>query len=238
VIRRLYEDYFDLQLRFAARYAAVAALPFHEAVDRCTNLRRRFGLWGPPGDARWAEFLDQLQGRAQSGALRTAMLFHDAAAAPDASPFGCFSFDPRDAQGDLRLHFMPQAQHRRTRPLAAASLPERRAELRAMFAELRRSHPQVRRVRGLSWLYHVGAYRNLFPPAYAASVTLPLERLHMNGSSTWGQVLDHQHRVRPGVGQAVLAGLGPTTVHVPWRAFPLQPLAAACPAEDFFDWFA
>ena len=137
----------------------------------------------------------------------------------------------------MRLHFMPEERHRQTGPLAEGSLPERRTELRALFDEVRRLHPEVRQVRGLSWLYHLGPYRRLFPPAYIASLVFAAGPLHLNGSSTWGQVLDHRGQLKPGIADLVLAGLGESTVNAPWMAFPLQPLTAVGAAGRFFEWF-
>lgn len=235
----LYHDYFDLQLRFAARYAELAGLPLTKAVERCTNLRRRFGLWGVAGEERWNAFLHRIEDLpTHPRVLQAAIAMHDGRLPSAPSPFGCFSYDPPDAQGTLRLHFMPDERHRDASPLAEGQLPQRRAELRALFMEVRQLHPGLQRVRGLSWLYHVPAYRSLFPPAYAASVRPATEPLNMTGSSTWGQVLDHGHRVRPGIAASVLPSLDPSTVHAPWLAFPRQPLSALGPAADFFDWFA
>ena len=238
VTGRLYEDYFDLQLRFAARYAALTGDPLREAVARCTNLRRRFGLWGAMGEDRWTAFLDQVQGCSEhADLLRIAMATHDCAPRRDPSPYGCFTYDPPDAQGALRLHFMPEARHRQTRPLFESSIPDRRRELRELFHAVRRLHPEVRHVRGLSWLYHVRAYNSLFPETYIASLKSPAGPLHMNGSSVWGQILDYRAQLKAGIAEIVLSRLGKPTVGAPWFAFPLQPLAAACSADHFFDLF-
>ena len=236
VTGRPYEDYFDLQLRFAARYAELTGDPLREAVARCTNLRRRLGLWGALGEDRWAVFLEQVQGCSDhAGLLQIAMAAHDCAPRRDLSPYGCFTYDPPDAQGALRLHFMPEERHRQTRPLSEGSLPERRGELRALFYAVRRLHPEVRQVRGLSWLYHVRAYKSLFPEPYIASLTSPVGPLHMNGSSVWGQVLDYRARLKAGIAEIVLSRLEKPTVVAPRFAFPLQPLAAACSVDHFFD---
>lgn len=235
----LYQDYFDLQLRFAARHAELAGLTLVQAIDRCTNLRRRFALLGASGEAEWMKFLQRVDGLpTHADVLQLATAMHEDRPPSAPSPFGCFSYDAPDAQGTLRFHFMPDERHRQDSPLAESRLPERRAELRDLFAEVRRLHPGLQRVRGLSWLYHVPAYKGLFPPVYAASVQPVTEALNMTGSSTWGQVLDHSHRVRPGIAERVLASHGPSTVHAPWLAFPRQPLSAVGPAQDFFDWFA
>jgi len=227
-------DYFELQLRFAQRYAAVADVPLAEALGRCTNLRRRFGLAGPAGEDGWQRFLREVQGCSRNDdLLHIVMVTHDRAPPRSPSPFGCFTYDPPDAHGTLRLHFMPEDRHRYSSPLAESALPERRSELRALFMEVRRLHPDARQVRGLSWLYHLQAYRKLFPPAYAASVGPPHRPLHMTGSSTWGQVLDYRQRLKPGIADRVLSGIDLATVNCPWRAFPLQPLSALGSIEEF-----
>jgi hypothetical protein len=44
-------------------------------------------------------------------------------------------------------------------------------ELRALFTDLRRQHPEAETVQGGSWLYNLPAYRALFPPEYVATAT-------------------------------------------------------------------
>lgn len=233
----LYQDYFDLQLRFAGRYAELAGMPLTEAITRCTNLRRRFRLLGSEGETRWADFLERVQCCPSHGdVLVVAMALHEAAPRPTPSPFGCFTYDPPGPEGVLRLHFMPEERHRYASPLRHG-VSERHAELRALLMEVRRLHPGVREVRGLSWLYHLDAYRALFPARYVASVKPVTEGLNMTGSSTWGQVLDHRHRLRSGISDRILARMTPAIVGAPWKAFPLQPMSAVGPVADFFERF-
>lgn len=233
-----YQDYFDLQLRFAARYALLAGISLSEGVALSTNLRRRFGLWGSAGEVEWDGFLRQIEGGASHPEiLRVAMTRYGSAPRRSPSPFGCFTYDTPDAHGSLRLHFMPEERHRQTSPLTLKCLPERRAELRGLFMEVHRLYPNVREVRGLSWLYHLPGYRSLFPKTYVASIRPATGPLNMTGSSTWGQVVDYRLQLRPGIADRILGLLSPSTVDAPWLAFPLQPMSAVGPASDFFDWF-
>lgn len=236
------EDYFDLQLEVAERYAAVAHMPFDAAVACCTNLRRRLHLQGAAGDPRWHALLARLAGTAGDRPAALALCLDAFATRPVAPPspatFGCFSCDLPDADsGTLRLHFMPPQGMARS-PLARDSMAERRQELRDLFRYVRRSGAPVRSVMGLSWLYNLEAYRRLFPPAYGASVAAPGFALHMTGSSTWGQVLGWRQAVKPGVRDAVLARLPGLEPAAPWKVFPLQALAAHCAVEHFHGWFA
>jgi hypothetical protein len=138
----------------------------------------------------------------------------------------------------LRIHFLPEERHRHGSPLADGCMSERRVELQALVSDVQQRHPEVRKVRGFSWLYNLKAYKRLFPPQYVQSLASPAGRVHLTGSSTWGQVLDHRHEVKPTVADQVLAGLTRSTVGTPWQAFPLQPLEASCSFRLFADWFA
>ncbi len=110
-------------------------------------------------------------------------------------------------------------------------------ELRDMFSHIRSKHSQARFVRGISWLYNLNAYKRLFPPDYTASAVRPSFRLHLNGSSTWGQVLNYRQAVKPEVREALLANLPELTVHAPWRVFPLHALVATGSVLSFHEWY-
>ena len=49
--------YFGLQLQFAAHVASRRGEPLRHGITHCTNLRRRFGQWGPHGSAAWEAYL-------------------------------------------------------------------------------------------------------------------------------------------------------------------------------------
>ncbi|MDB6002642.1 MAG: hypothetical protein JWP52_4341, partial [Rhizobacter sp.] len=120
-------------------------------------------------------------------------------------------------------------------PLASASIAARLNELRAMFSHVRRTERHVASVRGVSWLYNLDAYKRLFPPSYAASVQAPWFPLHLNGSSTWGQVLNWRQEVKPAVRDAVLARLPAMKITGPWECFPHQALVATSDVEAFYE---
>lgn len=231
------EDYFSLQLTVASHYATEARVPFELAVARCTNLRRRLHLWGPPGAARWDAFLSQMRKQAidRAALLSTCSAFHRCR--PQAAPtrlFGCFSYDSPDAAGVLRVHFMPP-ENISASPLAAASLHARAGELRAMFAHIRRTERNAESVMGVSWLYNLDAYKRLFPSAYVAAIRPPWFPLHLNGSSTWGQVLDWRQGVKPAMRDGLLGRLHLMKAEAPWEVFPLQALAANCNVRAFYE---
>ena len=237
--------YFDLQLRFAARLAEVGGPPLGEAVTWYTNLHRRFGLGmarrDQPASALWRRLLDGL-GEAPDHAARLAWTLECFAAAPPEQPppgqhrFGCFACDAPDGSGVLKLHFS-NADGDDVSPLAEARRARRRAELTAMFAFVAANHPDAASVRGTSWLYHLEAYRRLYPPGYAASRRPPDRPLHFHGSSSWGQFLDHRGAIKPAARDRMLVNLPALNPLRLREAFPLPALLVTAPIDEFLRYY-
>lgn len=156
-------DYVELQLMFARRAAALGTHDFAEAMTQLTNLHRRLGF-GDPTDTpneHWTRFLDGLVAQPDlAGQVRWTIEFAasksvtppPSAAAARAGPFSVH------VDGDLlRTHFVPRSADT-VSPLPSTCLPQRRRELRAVLSEAMRLRPEVRRVRGTSWLYSTKSY--------------------------------------------------------------------------------
>jgi hypothetical protein len=193
-------DYFDLQLRFAEAVAATAALPLSDTVAQCTNFYRRFGLGplqGAPIALAWKQYTEPLmtlETHDQRVAWTQAFF---AQSPPESLPpgqrqFGCFSCDPPDADGMVRIHFANR-DHDSISPLSRTKIATRRQELQAMFTYVKHTYAEAQEVRGGSWLYHLEAYRRLFPPVYGASRAVLEGTSRFQGTSSWGQFLGVSH---------------------------------------------
>ena len=231
--------FFDAQLRFAEALAAATSRALGETCLEFTNLHRRFGLGrvevGAPSP-QWARFGDGLV-RCASPTERLDWTVAFFAAAPVQESvtrrFGCFSYELAGEGDIVRIHFSSRDGDD-VSPLALAKVDRRLADLRAMIADVRDRHPGARTVRGGSWLYNLAAYRRLFPPTYAASVFTP-ERVRLDGTSSWGQLLDFRGEVKPAARQALLDALPSLDPAAPWTAFPLRALGAEAPIEAFHE---
>ena len=62
--------------------------------------------------------------------------------------------------------------------------------------------------------------------------------LHLNGSSTWGQVLNWRQEVKAAVRDQLLARLDDMSVETPWEIFPLQAKVATSPIDVFYEQFS
>jgi hypothetical protein len=237
-------DYFDLQLRFAEAVAATAALPLSEAVLQCTDFYRRFGLGhlqGAPIAPEWKKYaahLMTLETHEQRVAWTQACF---AQSPPERLPpgrrqFGCFSCDPPDVDGVVRIHFANR-DHDGIGPLSRTKMDTRRQELKAMFTCVKQTYADAKEVRGGSWLYHLEAYRRLFPPVYGASRAVQEGSMRFQGTSSWGQFLDHREGVKPTLREQFLENLKKLDLHRLWEVFPLPACRAHAPIQAFYDFY-
>ncbi len=233
--------YFEVQLLFAQTLAARTSRPLADTCLEVTNLHRRLGLGRTEGGASpgWARYAAGLA-RCGSPAERldwTLAFFVETTPEPSTSlKFGCFSYELQEAETVVRIHFGARDSEDGQGPLASGKVDRRRAELRDLFGHVRAQHPRARSVRGGSWLYNLEAYRRLFPADYSASRFLPA-RVRLDGTSSWGQLLDFRGEVKPEVRQALVANLAHLDVAAPWTAFPLRALAAEAPIGSFHGFY-
>ena len=236
-------DHFALQLHFADVVAARAALPLTEVVEQYTNFYRRFGfgIWqDAPRVPEWDHYTAHLQTLAtHDQRLAWTQTFY-AQLPPERLPagrqqFGCFGCDPPDAEGRIRIHFTNHDTDG-TSPLSRAKMGARRQDLHALFTYVQQTYAETARsVLGESWLYHLEAYRRLFPPVYGASRVVQESNAHLQGQTCWGQFLDHRAAIRPVLREQLLANLA--TVDLPrlWAAFPVPTYTVQAPIQAFYD---
>ena len=232
-------SFFDLQLAFARRVAAVSGMPLDRALLDYTNLYIRFGLGRgfDPAHPTWREYLAGLERAADAGAWTHHMYLALGAAdgRPDvAAESGCFSCG-RLPDGRIRLHFR-DAEPDGSSPLSAERRSQRVAELAGLFARVRRIAPEPPRVVGVSWLYNLEAYRRLFPPAYLGTARAIGGRFrHM---PLWGQFLDRRGEVRADPAREFLGRLDRLTgLDDLDRCFPLSVLALDASALEFYHFY-
>ena len=227
--------FFDLQLEFAAAVAARTGLPLARAVLEYTNVYIRFGLGRAfdPAHPEWRRYTAGLAGASDRGDWTHRFYL---ARGPDPAPpnvvatFGCFAYGAA-GPGRIRLHFASAERDGRS-PLAVVAHTQRRAELMALFAHVKRTVLEAPVVAGASWLYNVEAYRRLFPTSYLATArVLPGRFQHM---PLWGQFVDRRGEVKERPARELRDRLAGGAVELD-ACFPLQVLALEAPARQFYD---
>ena len=238
------KDYFDLQLRFAEAVAAASAMPLSETVTQCTNFYRRFGLGrlqdGPVSPV-WATYTERLSSCETHEQRVTWTQTFFVQSPPERLPpgqrqFGCFGCDPLDANGRLRIHFLNRDGDGGG-PLSRAKIEARRRELYAMFTYVKTTYADAKEVLGGSWLYHIEAYRRLFPSIYGDSRRVQEGDTHFQGTSRWGQVLDYREGVKPKLREQFLENLKRLDLQRLWEVFPLPTYRVHAPIQAFYDFY-
>ncbi len=231
--------FFALQLHFAEEMARHTGLTLPAAVLAYTNLHRRFGLGDPDRAVAplWAEYAAGLEPAADRLAWTLAFFRRAPGEAPPGPPvFGCFTCEPPDAAGTVRIH-LGNRDGDGISPLHRTKITRRRQDLAALVAHIDAQHPTAERITGMSWLYHLDAYRRLFPPEYGASAQ-PLARARLSGMSSWGQFLTHDEMIKPALRDAFLRNLATLDPAAPWRSFPLPALRVSAPLAAFRAFYA
>jgi hypothetical protein len=229
--------FFDLQLQFARKVEALSERPLADVLLEYTNLYIRFGLGREfdPAHPTWQEYLAGLPGTSDLGewTYRFYLARPGAMAGPTVvATVGCFSY-ARLGGERIRLHFH-NAEVDGHSPLAIDRAVQRRAELAALFAEVKRTLPQPLRVVGASWLYNLEAYRRLFPASYLATARVMAGRFqHM---PLWGQFLDRHGMIKETVARPFLERLeGQSSLEGLDHCFPLPVLFLEGPVQDVHD---
>ncbi len=152
--------------------------------------------------------------------------------------FGCFSLEQQSARGTVRLHFGNRVTHQDgLGPLHSSHQRERLEELRSLFAYVKAHFADAKFVRGGSWLYHIEAYRKLFPPSFGASRSEAIGNRNFSGSSSWGQFLNHHGDIKPDLVAVFLNNLKSIDCENPARVFPMPALMTRASVEDFFAFY-
>ncbi len=223
-------EFFDLQLRFAAKVAELSGLPLSETVGSHTNIYVRLAM-GPrlnPENPDWVNYTSSLATACDPLALTYEMHLqraHLPVGPRMSASVGRFSFAPF-SQDRVRLHFDP-GQHLSESPLSLNNRQLRTQELAALLSQAASVSPNVNVV-GASWLYNLSAYRRLFPQPYLDRLK-PIEHPYQR-MPLWGQFLHRDRTVRTVPAQHFHSKLA-TSMHLQelCSCFPSSVLSAAVP---------
>ena len=234
-------DRFALQLALAQKVAAVAPMTLSQALFDYTQLWYWIKI-GEPHSHQNPVWQRYVAGLVQAGdpQVWTAAFCHEREGANVPNPsannprFGCFSYS-HWLRRLIRIHFSPQ-QPTPEGILGKAQMPDRLAELTALFRHVKTHMPKATRVRGGSWLYNIEAYRRLFPPVYVQ--TAKEVRGDWQYMALWGQFYDRCGRVKEELAAEFLAAVErQETLDQVLDCFPYRVLRPECAIQHFYDFY-
>jgi hypothetical protein len=233
-------EFLALNLRFARRAVEISAVSLAEALLQYTHLYLAFGLGRDfnPTQPFWQAFLDGLA-QATDPEEYTFQVYCEAQRErPRPHPelvFGCFTYSVWTG-GRIRLHFFRALPGQA--PLRRQYLPERVAELTALFSHVKANVSPAVSVVGGSWLYNIEAYRRLFPPDFIHTA-VPEEPPETQFIALWGQLLDHNGQVKADIASLFLEKLAVAqTLKDMLHSFQYPVMRLEAPVEVFYRYYS
>ena len=234
-------EYFDVQAAFASRWSQITGESLAQSIYDHTALHRRIytSRFAKVPSPEWPDLATRVSQAGQSPAVAD-LLWQEYISRPnsvyeppvdkqDGRHFGSFAFDYQDKTHRIKVHFVNRTRGAKS-DLAFEYLPQRRAEVRQMFAHIQQHHPNAAEVIGGSWLYNLEAYRRCWPSVFFENIRpVPREHISLRGDSVWGQFIRAS-----GYGNIELAAefkerVGRASslddLYTSFRYLPLQPLA-------------
>jgi hypothetical protein len=227
--------FFALQLRFARTVAGLSQQPLDRVLLDYTNLYIRFGLGRAfdPSHPDWTAYLAGLRDSDDPVEWTYRFSVTRPPVAPPAlvGTFGCFSYG-RLSDDRIRLHFHNSEVDGHS-PLGIERVEQRRVDLRALFAHVKRTGQPPLRVVGASWLYNLEAYRRLFPKPYLATARVLHHRFrHM---PLWGQFVNRHGEINEALARDFLDRLGRQRgLEDLEQCFPFQVLGVEAHVDEFY----
>lgn len=230
-------EFYDLQLAFAKAVAEHRGMELKEAIRWYAPFLREHVLTSDYTELKEDVSLDNIVSHAYLEDTKRPLElveYHPS----EGTRYGCSSYTYDEKEHAGKLHFV-NAEYDVTGPLSANKLAQRRQEVRDVIMDLRSAHPDVKTVRGYSWLYNLDAYKNLYPKSFTDSLTPAVYRADWGrGTTIWGQFIDSDGNVKREMASILLERMNPShTLEKPEDLLApplLQPLRAEAPVEDFY----
>jgi len=233
------QDLFDLSIKFAEQMVRITGQSLSRCLLDYTPLYRRlgFGVDWNENSPQWQDFVRALE-HADAPA-DTAVLFYkksrEIGEENQETRIGCFSCTYEEKEQTIHLHFANTDKSGKS-PLSEERLPVRREELKRLFTEIQRLHPEAAKVRGSSWMQNLQSYRRLYPLQYRASAQT--SRGGFNGMGVWGQFIDKDRTFRQEMAQTFLDKVSAArNKEEAEEAFPYKRKNVECAIEYFYRYY-
>jgi hypothetical protein len=236
---KLPKEFFCLQLRFAEHTARVLSIPVEDALLTYSTLYMSFGLGRSfdPTHPVWQEYLASLKTKTEDNIEWTYTFYRRQYREDDSeNGFGCFNYTYIAKTNKVRLHFVNRNISGYS-ALSREGMGARLQELTALFANVRKLHPEAEAVGDRSWLYNIQSYCRLFPTEYIQYATIAIDGEYPF-LALWGQFLNGQEQIREKMARDFLAHIArEETFDGIQRCFPYLPLAPQCSIYYFYTFY-
>jgi len=153
--------------------------------------------------------------------------------------FGCFGYKysiDEQGEGVVKIHFLNDGSSVEG-PLALSQYKYRIKELKEMFEEIQKNHPDTKYVQGGSWLYNLDSYKRLFPKEYVKNMKSRSPKTSI--LVIWGQFLNSEWQIKEDMSKRFLDRLHMVkTLEDLDRVFEMKELYPKGEIEDFINFYS
>lgn len=231
------KSYVELQLNFAQVVAEKLKISLIEALYSYTNLFLSLTLDFSfnQQNEMWKDFTTHFENSADYiyGKYLKSQDSPEHKDVRKSEPFGCFSYHIENDGVTLKIHFSNN-EFSNLGPLAKENFNKRQSELKNMFNYVKTAHPNIKYVKGKSWLYSLDAYKRIFPEKFIESLT-EFDGAEWQFMTRWGQFLDSGGNIKVDLANQFLKCIKTkVTTNEMLDCFPLKVYTALCNVEYFY----
>ena len=236
------KELFTLIIEYAKKRSVVSDLDLIEVIKNHTPRYYLIGNhdWECNDDSiYWKEFLERYETEEDLVELVYDMYIKNYEEFSNHKWFGCFRYrfvEDESGNGIVKLHFLNDRTSQEG-PLALSQKGNRLKELKKLFEDVKRNHPNAKYVQGGSWLYNLESYKRLFPKEYINNMKSIYPKPQM--LVIWGQFINSGWGINNESAQRFLEKLGKCKTEEDLKnIFELIELFPKCEIEHFYEFYS
>jgi len=165
------KELIELIIQYAKKKSQISNLELIETIKNFTPIYYLIGNydWEIKEDSiYWKEFLERYEKGEDLVKLVYDMYIKNYQEFTNHKWFGCFRYryvEDEKGNGIIKMHFLNDGTSKEE-PLSSSQKGNRLNELKELFEDVKKNHPNAKYVQGGSWLYNLESYKRLFPKEY------------------------------------------------------------------------
>ncbi len=236
------KELFHLIIKYAEKRSEISNIDLIETIKSHTPIYYLIGNydWEFKEDSiYWKEFLQRYENGEDLVELVYDMYIKNYQEFSNHKWFGCFRYrfvEDENGEGIIKMHFLNDRTSKEG-PLASSQKENRLKELKDLFEDVKKNHPNAKYVQGGSWLYNLEAYRRLFPKEYFVGMKSISPKPQM--LVIWGQFVNSEWGLNKERAERFLSRLEKAKTEEDLNnIFELIELFPRCEIKYFYDFYS
>lgn len=233
---------FGLIIEYAKKKSEISGLERIETIKNHTPIYYLIGNydWEFKEDSiYWKEFLERYNHGGDLVELVYDMYIRNYQEFSNHKWFGCFRYryvENEQGEGIVKMHFLNDRSSKEG-PLASNQKGNRLKELKELFEDVKKNHPNAKYVQGGSWLYNLESYKRLFPKEYTKDMKSIFPKPQM--LVIWGQFINSEWEINKERAESFLNRLENCKTEEDLKnVFELVELFPKCEIKYFYEFYS